>query len=504
MTTRPPAVVVHGLRHRYGDRAALAGVSFRVGRGEIFGLLGPNGGGKTTTFRILSTLLPATPGAVSVFGADPGRRPDAVRRRIGVVFQSPSLDPKLTVTENLIHHGRLYGMAGALLKERIAASLDRFGVADRGRDRVETLSGGLARRVELAKGMLHEPDLLLLDEPSSGLDLAGQRDLWDRLLALREGGTTVLVTTHLMQEADRCDRLVLLSQGRVVAEGAPDALRAELAGEVVRVETADAAGLARDVREKLGWEVRTSEGMLRLETDDGAKAVARLMDSFGDRVEAVHLGKATLDDVFFARTGRSVGEDEEAAAPPSTPPEAAGETSGPDPAAAADAHPAPEEPVAGPVTWRAAATLAQRELVRFIRQGSRLIGALATPVLLWITIGSGLGESFRGYAGGEGYLEYFFPGMLALSVLFTSVFSTSRRSSPPSRSSGTAGRGSCRGCLPPPSGAPPSSSGTCWGARRSGSSRERPSWRSHHSPDSRRVRPGSSSPSPPWPLPPSP
>src|SRR5439155_9765967 len=234
------AVQVNNLVHSYADRKALRGVTFAVSRGEIFGLLGPNGGGKTTLFRILSTSFPATSGDAAIFGDDVRLHPDQVRRRIGVVFQNPSVDKKLTVRENLMHHGHIYGLRGAGLRGRMNEMMERLGVADRENAMVETLSGGLQRRVELAKGLLHRPQLLILDEPSIGLDPGARRDLWLYLERLREKeGVTILLTTHLIDEADRCDRVLILSEGVVVAMGTPDALKEESGGDVVVITISD-------------------------------------------------------------------------------------------------------------------------------------------------------------------------------------------------------------------------------------------------------------------------
>ncbi|HUR38220.1 MAG TPA: ABC transporter ATP-binding protein, partial [Planctomycetota bacterium] len=240
------SVEIDGLTHRYGERLALDGVSFSVRKGEVFGLLGPNGGGKTTLFKILSTALRPTSGSARIEGVDV--RDDAVRRRIGVVFQAPGLDQKLTVAENLLHQGHLYGLRGAALRRRIDEELGRFKLSDRARDRVEKLSGGLQRRVELAKALLHQPEILLLDEPSTGLDPGARRDLWDALRSLK--GVTVLLTTHLLEEAERCDRLAILHKGKLVALGAPLDLRGEIGGDVVTIRAKDAEALAAAIREK--------------------------------------------------------------------------------------------------------------------------------------------------------------------------------------------------------------------------------------------------------------
>src|SRR5689334_4059264 len=201
-----PVVQVENLRHAYGERVALDGVSFEARRGEIFAFLGPNGSGKTTLFRILSTLLPAPPGAVRVLGHDAGAERDAVRREIGVVFQSPSLDKQLTAAENLIHQGHLYGLRGPDLARRVDEALAAVNLGDRAGERVDRFSGGMRRRVEIAKGLLHRPRVLLMDEPSTGLDPSARIDLWRHLRQIsgtknETGGVTVLLTTHLMEEA---------------------------------------------------------------------------------------------------------------------------------------------------------------------------------------------------------------------------------------------------------------------------------------------------------------
>jgi len=292
------SVEVEGLTHRYGERLALDGVSFTVRSGEIFALVGPNGGGKTTLFKILSTALTPSSGTARVAGIDV--RDGAVRRRIGVVFQSPSLDGKLTVGENLLHHGHLYGLSGGELRKRSDEELARFGLADRKAERVEKLSGGLQRRVELAKSLLHRPEVLLLDEPSTGLDPGARRDLWDALRSLK--GVTVLLTTHLLEEAERCDRLAILHKGRIAALGEPMALRGEIGGDVVTMRSRDPKQLAASIKEKLGEEPQLVDGTLRLSKDRGHEFVVRLVESFPGLIESVTVAKPSLEDVFMSKT----------------------------------------------------------------------------------------------------------------------------------------------------------------------------------------------------------
>jgi len=304
------AVEVTNLVHSYGNRKALRGVTFSVKSGEIFGLLGPNGGGKTTLFKILSTSFPATSGDAVIFGKDIRLQADHVRRRIGVVFQSPSLDKKLTVRENLMHHGHIYGLRGGELHARMKEMMERLGVADRENAIVETLSGGLQRRVELAKGLLHRPQLLILDEPSVGLDPGARRDLWLYLEKLRDKeGVTILLTTHLIDEADRCDRVLILNEGLVVAMGTPDDLKDEIGGDIVVITTKDPEKLRSMIAERFSVTPRLLNGKLRVEKENAHAFVSQAIENFSGMIESVTLSKPTLEDVFIARTGHRFWED---------------------------------------------------------------------------------------------------------------------------------------------------------------------------------------------------
>lgn len=299
-----PILEVEDLSFSYGDHVALDGLSFSVRRGEIFGLLGPNGGGKTTLFRILATLLAPKSGTARIGGRDVAREPQAVREHIGVVFQAPSLDGKLTVRENMRHQGHLYGMSGAALEARIDEMLDRVAMRSREADRVDSLSGGMKRRVDLAKGLMHRPALVLLDEPTTGLDPGARIDLWDYLAAARaEDGLSILVTTHLMEDADRCDRLLIIDRGRIVALDTPEALREGVGGDVVVARTRDPGALAEDVRRRFAEEVEVVDDTIRIRRARGAEFVPALFDAFPGRIEAVSVGKPTLEDVFIQRTG---------------------------------------------------------------------------------------------------------------------------------------------------------------------------------------------------------
>jgi len=302
----PETVIqIEGLRHQYGDRTALNGVSFTVNRAEIFGLLGPNGSGKTTMFRILSTLMLPTAGRASILGHDVALDPSGVRRQIGVVFQSRSIDVKLSAEENLIHVGHLYGITGSVLTKRVAEMLERVSLSDRAKDRAETFSGGMQRRLELAKGLLHHPQVLLLDEPTTGLDPGARRDLWQYLQILRDQEkVSIIVTTHLMEEAEKCDRLAILSHGNLVGLGTPAQLKSEIGGDVILLDARDPQKLAAaiNVRFAAGAAV-LDDGRVRIEREAGHRFITEVVEAFPGEIDSVTVSKPTLEDVFIRRTG---------------------------------------------------------------------------------------------------------------------------------------------------------------------------------------------------------
>jgi ABC-2 type transport system ATP-binding protein len=302
--TTTVAIAVEGLCHRYGERRALNGVSFSIQAGEVFAIVGPNGGGKTTLFRVLTTLIPPQRGGVRIWGLDVQSQVAQVRRFIGVVFQAASLDRKLTVLENLHQQAALYGVSRAIFRQRSEMLLSELGLVDRQRDLVETLSGGLRRRVELAKGMIHRPRLLLMDEPTTGLDPGVRSDLWRYLHQLRdEFGVTIVLTTHLLEEAERADRLAILNQGEIVAIDKPAALRDTVGGDSITIDTLEPVELAVDIRERFGIEATAIDGSVRLEQPNGHAWVPRLAAEFPEKMRAIHVGRPTLEDVFISRTG---------------------------------------------------------------------------------------------------------------------------------------------------------------------------------------------------------
>lgn len=304
-----PAVSVRSVSHRYGTRTALDDVSLTVRPGEIYGLLGPNGGGKTTLFKVLSTLVPLQAGTATLFGHDVVTAAAKARSAFGVVFQAPGLDRMLTVRENLEHHGHLYGLGGGVLRGRIDEVLGQFELADRALDRVAELSGGLKRRVEIAKALLPRPRLLLMDEPSAGIDPGIRHELWRDLRRLRdESGVAILLTTHLFEEASECDRIGILDSGRLVAEGSPHALRSALGSNILSLVVEDSSSIRARLEVMSGCRVQVRGESLRIELAppvDGAGLVREIIQEFGPRIRDLRMSVPTLEDVYIRKTGRA-------------------------------------------------------------------------------------------------------------------------------------------------------------------------------------------------------
>lgn len=306
-----PAVEIVDCSLSYGSARALKSVTFSVPQGSVFGLLGPNGSGKTSLFRILATLLPPDRGSAHLFGINVAQRPVDARRQLGVVFQDQSLDRRLSVEENLTHHGHMYGLRGRGLRGRISEVLARVGLEDRRADRVHTLSGGLRRRADLAKSLLHRPRLLLLDEPSTGVDPAARMRFWSCLRELQQtDGVTVLLTTHLLEEADACDRLAIFDAGRLVREGSPGALKSDLQLDVVTISTRAPEAVTGELKDEFGIDGSASPGTgVRFEHRDGTKWIPLLMERFGERIESVKVSRPSLEDVFLHHTGHGFETD---------------------------------------------------------------------------------------------------------------------------------------------------------------------------------------------------
>ncbi|HIE70330.1 MAG TPA: ABC transporter ATP-binding protein [Planctomycetes bacterium] len=296
------AVTAADVAFAYGERAALRGVSFAVEAGASFGFVGPNGSGKSTLFKLLSTILPQQAGSITMLGHDLLRESAAIRRRIGVVFQSPAVDKNLTVLENLRYAGLLLNLGGKELKMRIDEALAAAVLTDRRADPVAELSGGLRRRVEIAKCLMARPDLVLLDEASTGLDPAARREMWKVLRA--QDNLTILFTTHLMEEAAEADRLMLLDEGQVVASGRPGELMEEVGGQVLEIETVEAAALVAELRDAFQVDAVQVDQTVRIEGETVQELVPEVMKRFGDRIRRLHLAHPSLEDVFLHRTGK--------------------------------------------------------------------------------------------------------------------------------------------------------------------------------------------------------
>jgi ABC-2 type transport system ATP-binding protein len=305
------AIATEQLIKRYGEIEAVRGIDLSVMPGEIFGFLGPNGAGKSTTISMLCTLLRPTSGRAAVAGVDVVRDPDSVRAAIGLVFQDPALDEQLTARENLEFHAFLYDVPRAIRAQRIDEVLDMVELRDRASSKVLTFSGGMKRRLEIARGILHSPEVLFLDEPTRGLDPQTRSHIWGYLRDLRRReGITIFMTTHYMDEAEFCDRIAIIDMGRIVALGTPDELKARVGGDVVTIATTDNAASAAELGSKFGLTPAVDDGTLRIEVSDGAALIPHLVRDLSARVTAVTLRRPSLDDVFLKLTGRAIREEQ--------------------------------------------------------------------------------------------------------------------------------------------------------------------------------------------------
>jgi ABC-2 type transport system ATP-binding protein len=307
---------VRGLEKRYGPIEAVRGIDLDVKPGEVFGFLGPNGAGKSTTIKMLCTLVTPTAGTAQVAGLDVITQRTAVRRHIGLVFQETTLDEYLTAEQNLKFHAAIYGMSRRAVGPRVEAVLELVGLADRKDSAVRTYSGGMKRRLEIARGLLHSPRVLFLDEPTIGLDPDSRQVLWRYVDELRrQEDITVFLTTHYMDEAERCDRIAIINHGTIVALGTPATLKAEVGDDRVRIVTSDNVDSAAKIADKLKVEAVPDGGALLVTVPDGEGFVPKLF-AIGLSVQSVSVSRPTLDDVFMAHAGRRIGDEEEAAQGP--------------------------------------------------------------------------------------------------------------------------------------------------------------------------------------------
>jgi ABC-2 type transport system ATP-binding protein len=303
-------VEVRGLKKTYGQIEAVRGIDLTVLPGEIFGFLGPNGAGKTTTISILCTLVRMTGGDARVAGIDVDKDPSGVRARIGLVFQDPSLDAQLTARENLELHGQIYGVPSDVRKQRIKELLEVVELTDRADSLVITFSGGMKRRLEIARGVLHHPQILFLDEPTLGLDPQTRKKIWEYLHAVQQReGLTIFMTTHYMDEAEYCDRIAIIDQGQIAALGTPSELKSKVGGDVITVTIADPKAAAAEIQQRFAITPLLDDGSLRLEVPDGAAFLPRLVRELSVPMDTVSLRRPSLDDVFLKLTGHAIRQE---------------------------------------------------------------------------------------------------------------------------------------------------------------------------------------------------
>ena len=308
------AIEVTKLVKRFGSFTAVNGISFHVKEGEIFGLLGPNGAGKTTTISMIATILSHTSGTIDLYGVDALRAKDTARQMIGIVFQDPSLDDELTAWENLDFHARLYSVREGK-KEIIMEVLKLVGLSDKANNQVKTFSGGMKRRLEIARGFIHKPRVLFLDEPTLGLDPQTRRSIWEYIKKLnKEHGLTIILTTHYLEEADLlCDRIAIMDHGRIIKTGTPEALKISLGGDVVRIgaeKKKELYGLLK--KRSFVRSIKESEDGLEISTKDGSRVVpliARIADSNRIKIDYTTIKRPSLEDVFISLTGRTIREE---------------------------------------------------------------------------------------------------------------------------------------------------------------------------------------------------
>ena len=309
-----PAVHVRGLHKRYGDIEAVRGIDLDVAAGEIFGFLGPNGAGKSTTIKILCTLARATSGDAKVANYDVLTQRDEVRRHIGLVFQETTLDDYLTAEQNLKFHAELYGMPAKTVAARLQQVMEMVGLWDRRTSRVQTFSGGMKRRLEIARGLMHSPRVLFLDEPTVGLDPQTRASMWRYIRELKQRETiTIFLTTHYMDEAEYCERIAIIDHGKIVALGTPEDLKAKVGKDRVQIGTADDDAAIAALKTKFDIDSAKREGLVTFGVTHGEQFVPRLFAELGVPIRTVQVARPSLDDVFLAYTGTTIRDAEASA-----------------------------------------------------------------------------------------------------------------------------------------------------------------------------------------------
>jgi len=306
-----PDVLVRGLRKSYGELDAVRGIDLDVAAGEIFGFLGPNGAGKSTTIKILCTLANPTAGEAKVAGHDVVRERDEVRRHIGLVFQETTLDDYLTAEQNLRFHAELYGIPSRSVPQRLQQVMEMVGLWERRTSRVQTFSGGMKRRLEIARGLMHSPRVLFLDEPTVGLDPQTRASIWRYIRELKQRETiTIFLTTHYMDEAEYCERIAIIDHGQIVALGTPEDLKAKVGKDRVQIGTADDDAAIAALKTKLGLDAVKREGLVTFAVESGEQFVPRLFAELGVPIRSVQVARPSLDDVFLAYTGSTIRDAE--------------------------------------------------------------------------------------------------------------------------------------------------------------------------------------------------
>lgn len=302
---------VDRLAKRFGGVVAVDDISFQVKRGEIFGFLGPNGAGKTTTISMLCTLLKPSSGTATVSGFDIVKQRSDVRQSIGLVFQDSSLDEYLTAEQNLRFHAYAYNIPRMQRSKRIDELLELVGLADRRKSKVSTFSGGMKRRLEIARGLLHQPDVLFLDEPTLGLDPQTRRHIWEHIMNLQKSsGLTIFLTTHYMDEAENCHRITIIDRGHIIAMDSPEGLKDSVGGDLVILRAEDEEAARKELSQKYNIEADADNGSLSFYVPHGDRFIAGLLNGFNSRLTAINIRRPTLDDVFLKLTGRAIRDEE--------------------------------------------------------------------------------------------------------------------------------------------------------------------------------------------------